>query len=141
LQRARCCRAGGHPFGGSANLNLSALTGIEFEDVIAEALRRMGLVVETTKASGDGGIDIIAVLDKAFIGGRFLVQCKRYAEDTVIGAPAVREFYGAFKADRKAHKAIMVTTARFSTQAEQFAEEVGIELIDGERLQNLLTTG
>lgn len=123
---------------GRASADFSALTGVEFEKVIAEALRQMGLEVQTTKATGDGGIDIIAVLNQPFVGGRFLIQCKRYAEDAVIGAPTVREFYGAFKADRTAHKAILVTTARFSPQAQQFAQENGVELIDGARLRELI---
>lgn len=120
---------------------LAALSGLEFERLIAELLKKMGLSAEVTKASGDGGIDIVAVLERPILGGRFLLQCKRFAEDTMIGAPLVREFYGAFKADRKAQKAIMVTTARFSTQAQQFAEDVGMELIDGKRLQDLISEG
>lgn len=64
----------------------------------------MGLRAEMTKASGDGGIDIVAVLDQPVLGGKYLVQCKRFASDTVVGSPTVREFYGALVADRSAIK-------------------------------------
>jgi restriction system protein len=90
-----------------------------------------------TKASGDGGIDIEAVLDKPFVGGKFLIQCKRFSPETVVGSPTVRQFQGAISVDRGA-KGILVTTSRFSDEAMKFAQSVGIELIDMDRLRTLL---
>jgi restriction system protein len=98
----------------------------------------MGFRTQVTKASGDGGIDIVAVLDKPITGGRYLFQCKRFAPDSLIGAPIIREFYGAVSADKKANKGILITTSGFTVQAKEFAGEVGIELIDGQGLGNLL---
>jgi restriction system protein len=89
-----------------------------------------------TKATGDGGIDIMAVLDKAILGGKYLFQCKRYAPDNLVGASTVRDFYGAVTAD-KAVKGILITTSDFTAQAREFAERVGLELINLERLQHL----
>ncbi len=117
---------------------LQALSGMEFEQAIADLLRRMGLRAEVTKASGDGGIDIVAVWDKPILGGRYLIQCKRFTENTVVGAAVVREFYGAMIADRKASKGIFITTSKFSGQAREFASGLPLELIDGQQLQRLL---
>jgi DNA polymerase III delta prime subunit len=117
---------------------LQTLSGVEFEQAIATLLRRMGLRAEVTKASGDGGIDIIAVWDKPILGGRYLIQCKRFAENTVVGAAVVREFYGAMIADRKASKGIFITTSTFSGQAREFALGLPLELVDGQQLQRLL---
>jgi hypothetical protein len=122
----------------SPSAHLQILSGIEFEQTIAALLRRMGFRAEVTKASGDGGIDIIAIWEKPILGGRYLIQCKRFAEDTVIGASIVREFYGALVADRKAAKGIFITTASFSAQAREFALGLPIELVDGEKLLQLL---
>jgi len=77
------------------------------------------------------------VLDKPLIGGTCLIQCKRFALNTLVGAPLVREFYGALSADQKVVKGIMVTTSGFTDQARDFAHAVGIELIDGEKLGRL----
>lgn len=118
--------------------NLNILSGIEFEEFITQLLRAMGFQTQMTKASGDGGIDIVAALDKPIIGGRYLFQCKRLAPDSLVGAPTAREFYGAVTADRKARKGILITNSGFSVQAKEFAGEVGIELIDGEQLGYLL---
>jgi restriction system protein len=99
----------------------------------------MGFSAEMTKASGDGGVDIEASLDRAIVGGRYLFQCKRFAPDTLVGSPTVREFYGALVADRKAVKGILITTSRFTPQAREFAEGLPIELIDGDQLARLLS--
>jgi hypothetical protein len=117
---------------------LASFTGIEFEQFITQLLRAMGFRTQVTRASGDGGIDIVAILDKPITGGRYLFQCKRFAPDSLVGAPIVREFYGAVSADRKANKGILITTSGFTIQAKEFAGEVGIELIDGQQLGILL---
>jgi Holliday junction resolvasome RuvABC ATP-dependent DNA helicase subunit len=119
--------------------DLEKLTGVEFEKTITAMLQRMGFQAEMTRVTGDGGIDIVAHLEQPFVGGRYLVQCKRFAPDVLIGAPTVREFYGAFVADRKAIKGIFITTSAFTAQAYEFAESLPLELIDGTRLKQLLT--
>ncbi len=118
--------------------SLDSLSGIEFEEFITQLLGAMGFRTQITKASGDGGVDIVAFLDKPIIGGRYLLQCKRLASGSLVGAPTIREFYGAVTADGKASKGILVTTSGFTMQAKEFAGEVGIELIDGQQLRILL---
>lgn len=119
--------------------DLQALSGVEFEMYISEILQRMGFRTVITKASGDGGIDLEADLDKPIVGGRYLFQCKRYAPDLTVGASTIRDFYGAVNADRHAVKGVLVTTSSFTQQAREFAEQVNIELIDGEKLNALIT--
>jgi hypothetical protein len=117
----------------------ASLSGIEFERLIAGLLNSMGFAAEMTKASGDGGVDIEATLDRPIVGGRYLIQCKRFGPDTLVGSPTVREFYGALVADRKAVKGILITTSRFTPQAREFAENLPIELIDGQQLARLMS--
>jgi Holliday junction resolvasome RuvABC ATP-dependent DNA helicase subunit len=120
----------------NGNGSITNLSGIEFESLISSLLTRMGFTTEMTRTTGDGGIDIIAVLDKPIVGGRYLFQCKRFAPENLVGAPMVRDFYGAVTADR-AVKGIFVTTSDFTVQAREFAERAGVELIDLRRLENL----
>jgi hypothetical protein len=122
----------------SADHNLQELSGVDFEKLIAALLARMGFLTEMTRTSGDGGIDIVAKLDKPVIGGRFLVQCKRYAPGNLVGAPTVRDFYGAVTADR-GMKGILITTSDFTVQAREFAQRVGVELIPLGLLKSLLS--
>ena len=118
--------------------NLANLSGVEFEQLIATLLRNLGFTAEMTKATGDGGIDIEAMLDRPIVGGRYLIQCKRFAAETLVGSPTVREFYGALVADRKAVKGILITTSDFSAQAREFARALPVELIGGADLAKML---
>jgi Holliday junction resolvasome RuvABC ATP-dependent DNA helicase subunit len=117
--------------------DLSHLSGLDFERLIVGLLTRMGFRAEMTKATGDGGIDVMAVLDRPIVGGRYLFQCKRYAPDAPIGAPVIRDFYGAVTAER-ATKGIFITTSSFTTQAREFGDRAGLELIDLAQLRRLL---
>jgi restriction endonuclease Mrr len=116
------------------NLDLS---DVDFDRLISALLARMEFRTQMTKASGEGGIDIVAVLDKPIIGGKYLFQCKRYAPDNLVGAAAVRDSYGAVTAD-KAIKGVLITTSDFTLQATEFAERVGLELINLPKLRALL---
>lgn len=113
------------------------LSGVEFEQAVASWLRTEGFDVQTTRASGDGGVDIVARLDKPLVGGRFIIQCKRLQKGSIVGEPTVRDLFGALMADSSAVKAILITTSKFSAQARAFAEANGIELIDGATLARL----
>jgi Holliday junction resolvasome RuvABC ATP-dependent DNA helicase subunit len=112
------------------------LSGIDFERLITGLLAQMGFHAEMTRTTGDGGIDIIATLDKPIVGGRYLFQCKRFTPENMVGAPTVRDFYGAVTADR-AVKGIFITTSSFTPQAREFAEKAGVELIDLRQLEKL----
>jgi Holliday junction resolvasome RuvABC ATP-dependent DNA helicase subunit len=116
---------------------MAEMSGQDFERLISRLLDAMEFRSELTKVSGDGGIDIIAVLDKPIIGGKYLFQCKRYAPDNLVGASAVRDFCGAVSADRVV-KGVFVTTSDFTPQAREFADKAGIELIDAAKLKALL---
>jgi Holliday junction resolvasome RuvABC ATP-dependent DNA helicase subunit len=117
--------------------DLERMSGVEFERLVTVLLGRMEFRPEMTKATGDGGVDIVAVLDKPIFGGRYLFQCKRYGPENLVGASTVRDFYGAVTADR-AVKGILITTSDFTTQAREFADRVGLELINLPQLQGLL---
>ena len=117
---------------------IGSLSGPDFEKVIAALLRAMGFQTELTEVTGDGGIDIVAALDRPLIGGRYLIQCKRFAPKNLVGAATVRDFYGAVTADRRAVKGILITTSGFTSQALSFARQLPIELIDGQQLRALL---
>jgi Holliday junction resolvasome RuvABC ATP-dependent DNA helicase subunit len=117
--------------------NLELMSGIDLERLVTALLSRMDFRAEMTKATGDGGIDIVAFLDKPITGGKYLFQCKRYAPDNLVGAATVREFYGAVTAEN-AVKGILITTSDFTAQAREFADRVGVELIGLAGLQQLL---
>ncbi len=102
----------------------------EFEDYIAELFNRLGYTTRVVGGPNDGGIDIIAEKD----GIKHYIQCKKYFNKREVRVGEVRDFYGAL-ADRLADgKGYFITTNKFTLQAEKFAEDKPIELIDSNRL-------
>lgn len=104
-----------------------------FEILVAEAYRRQGYSVEYSLGQGaDGGVDL--VLKKA--GRTSLVQCKQWKVFSV-GAPVIREMFGLMTAER-ADEAIIVTSGKFTRDAQSFAAGKPIRLIDGPQLLALI---
>lgn len=101
----------------------------EFEMLVGEAFRLQGFkVTETGGGGADGGVDL--VLSKG--NEKFLVQCKQWKAYSV-GVNIVRELYGVMAAQGVAG-GFVVTSGKFTKDAENFAEGRNIGLIDGPRL-------
>lgn len=115
--------------------DINSLSGIEFENVCQNLIENMGFSVDTTKASGDGGIDLIAYNHEPVLSGKYIIQCKRYSGS--VGEPIIRDLYGVITSER-ANKGILMTTGYFTKSAIAFAEGKPIELIDGKQLDALL---
>lgn len=119
----------------STEMNSLHMPGARFESLCCSLVEKMGFEAEATKASGDGGIDIVAVSHLPFVSGKYVIQCKRYAGN--VGEPVIRDLYGVVSAEN-ANKGILMTTGGFTSSASAFAEGKQIELIDGNSLDNLL---
>ncbi len=116
--------------------NINNLSGVEFERVCQLLVENMGFSVETTKASGDGGIDLIAYNSQPLLSGKYIIQCKRYTGS--VGEPIIRDLYGVVMSER-ANKGILMTTGHVTKSAIAFAEGKPIELIDGAKMQSLFS--
>lgn len=104
---------------------------VKFEWFVGWVYEQRGYTVHTTVTSGDEGID----LELWRSGKKVVVQCKRYKG--TVGQPTVRDMYGTMhhSGARAAH---VVTTGKFSRQAETWAAGKPIILIDGNDLVALL---
>lgn len=113
--------------------SLRAVPWKDFEFLVAEAYRRQGYDVDFSVGKGaDGGVDL--VLRKA--ERTSLVQCKQWKVFSV-GAPVIREMFGLMTAEH-ADEAIIVTSGKFTAEAESFAQGKPIQLVDGPRLLQLI---
>jgi len=105
----------------------------QFEFLVAEAYRRQGYQVEFSLGRGaDGGVDLTLRRD----GRISLVQCKQWKVFSV-GAPVIREIFGLMTAEN-ADEAIIVTSGKFTRDAQDFAAGKPIRLIDGPQLLALV---
>lgn len=106
-------------------------TGLSFEDKCLRVLKAMGFIAQVTKRTGDGGIDLIATSSQPVISGKYIVQCKDWANP--VGEPPLRDLYGVVS-DQKANKGILITSSTFTDAAIEFAKGKQLELIDGDQL-------
>jgi restriction system protein len=117
--------------------NVATLTPYEFESLIRDLFEKMGHDTKQTRPSRDGGVDCVAFDTRPIVGGRVVIQAKRYRH--VIGVGAVRDLYGTMQNER-ANKGILITTSHYTSAAREFAKNLPLELIDGAGLLSLLET-
>lgn len=115
--------------------NLLELTPSEFEGLVANLFGKMGLDTKLTRSSRDGGVDAVAYDLRPVLGGKVVIQAKRY-KDTV-GISAVRDLYGTMM-NEGASKGILVCTSSYGVDAYNFVKDKPIELVDGGGLLYLL---
>ena len=105
------------------------MTGPEFEQNCAAALRSAGWAARTTRGSGDQGVDVIAKKN----GIKVAIQCKRYAKP--VGNRAVQEAL-AGKHFINAHWAAVVSNAAYTQSARDLASASGVRLLHYTDLMN-----
>ncbi len=115
--------------------NLMDLTYGEFENLTSNLFSKMGLESKLTRASRDGGVDAVAFDTRPVLGGKIVIQAKRYKN--TVGVSAVRDLYGTMM-NEGASKGIIVTTSGYGPDAYEFAKDKPLELIDGGGLLYLL---
>lgn len=107
-----------------------------FEDFCQDLIVKMGYGVGKLreKRQRDGGID--GEIDADYFGfSKFLIQAKKYAENTTVGAPAVYQFSGTVGQHAKG---ILITTSTFTEDAKNAAKtNPNIRLVDINELFNL----
>jgi len=101
----------------------------EFEKFIAKLYQKMGYDAECTPKTNDGGFDI-KLRRHAETG---IVECKCYAQKIRIGRPAIQKLVGANQME-KADRMIFVTTSDYSQEAKEYAENAGVELLNGKNV-------
>jgi restriction system protein len=117
---------------------LKSMAPDSFERLSQRILRESGFTkVEVQGRSGDGGIDGAGVLRMNLVSFHLLFQCKRWKD--AVSASVIRDFRGAMVG--RADKGLIITTGRFTSDAQREAVRDGapaIDLVDGETLCDLL---
>jgi len=101
---------------------LHDVTSRQFEQLIADIFDDMGWEVELTKATRDGGRDILAHLNTGAMRMLCLIEAKKHRKDRPVGVHLVRNLYGTF-CDEQANSAMLVTTSYFTDDAAKFREK------------------
>ena len=114
-----------------------AQSSYEFEQFVAHLLQCMGYYARVTKASGDGGVDVIAHRDElGFEPPIIKVQCKQTLGTS--GRPDVQKLFGAIE---QGEMGLFITLGSFSPDARVYEQaKSNLRLIDGRTLVELIYT-
>lgn len=121
------------------------LSSSEFEKLVVTLLLHMGYgngITEAgmvTQQSNDGGIDGIIKEDQLGFSNIY-IQAKQWTTDQTVGKPEIQKFVGALQG-QQAQKGLFITTAKFSSGALQYADNLlgtKVVLVDGLTLTRLM---
>lgn len=107
---------------------LRAIDWKRFEEVCAEYFRVCGFHAVTQSHGPDGGIDVTLYAPREKTKIDNIVQCKQWSKP--VGPKPLRELLGVMTA-KGVTRGIFVTASTFNNQAESFAAENRIRLMDG----------
>ena len=105
----------------------------DFEGLCAEVFESLGYITRVTPPTNDGGYDILLTRGNE----RTIVECKCYSLEHKVGRPNIQKLVGANRIVL-AERMVFITTSDFSMAAISYAKEVGVELINGYGLMELL---
>lgn len=119
---------------------LRSLSSRSLEYLTAAIWKRMGYQTIVTKATRDGGKDVVARRAEPGRSETVLIECRQW--DKNVPVAAVREMVGVMS-DERANKGIIVAPSGFARgtgSAAEYAARIKIvELVDGPQLAALMT--
>lgn len=122
-----------NPRTGAAAKPTDDMSWQQFELLVGQAFRQQGYrVIDGGEAGADGGVDVHLKKD----GLTYFVQCKHWKAKSV-GVSVVRELYGVI-AGAGVEGGFVVTSGNFTEEAEAFARDKRISLLDGKALDDML---
>lgn len=107
--------------------------GVRYEQFCCRYLQDRGFRTSTTPASGDQGVDIIAIKE----GVRYAIQCK-YRTDGDVGNDAVQQVF-AGKNFYDCDIAVVMTNAGFTAKAKELARKLHVQLWEKIHLSKAVT--
>ena len=116
---------------------LERLAPEQFERLCLRLLEQMGLSITDCHRNKQGAIDITAVNLQPITGGSYIVRCALISPEVPINSTQIIALSNAVLAER-ALKGIFITTGYFSEEVPKLTEGPPIELINGQRLRQIL---
>jgi restriction endonuclease Mrr len=117
------------------------LTGGQFEMVMQEIYSRLGYHVERTKATRDGGKDLIIHKNGPLGDFIYYVECKKHAPNRPVSLGIVQRFKCVVDTDN-VNGGIVATTSFFTKDAKKFIlankYDCQVKLHDGTAIKNFL---
>lgn len=100
------------------NHKLYQVSPSDFEEMMAEYLRKEGWEVSLSKKTRDGGYDMIALQHIGSLPFKVIAECKRFAPKRKVGIDILRGFQTVMLRE-KANKGVIFTSSYFSTEVRK----------------------
>ena len=119
--------------------NISNISSRKFEELIADIMHDFGFQVELTKATRDGGRDIVAFIRNSVTSYLTFIECKHYSQNNPVGVSVIRNIVGVQQI-YGANKSLIVTSSYFTKDAinERMKVENSLDLKDHEDIKKWL---
>lgn len=115
---------------------LKSMNPRQYEVFCSNLFSSLGYKVIITKASNDGGKDI--VLKK--LNKTYYVECKCY-NNSPVSRPVAQKLVGALVGDKISPKnGVLITTSTFSSGCREYSNNLGLRLIDLNETLKLLAS-
>lgn len=114
---------------------LDELSGFEFEETMAHVFEKLGYTeVEVADVVADKGRDVIMLDHDGETA--IIVECKH---TDVVGRPVIQKLDSAVRTyDHDGPKRGMIATSgRLTAPASEYAEKIGVEVVDGRRIREI----
>ena len=118
-------------------VDLKQVNSREFEELVARLYERMGYAVARIPRSRDGGVGLYVRRTNVAGVEEIAVRCQ-HSHSSVGGVAAARALYAVVSAEQRLARGVLVTSGSFSDWCRSFVEGKRIDLIDRERLRELL---
>lgn len=108
-----------------------------FEGLCAALLRKLDLEIQEIRRVAENEVEFLAVRRAPVIGGQYLVSCLFLGVSDLVDTEKVWSLSSAVRAER-ALKGILITTGYFTKDVHNLLEGAPVELINRDRLAELL---
>lgn len=122
---------------GAEQQRLERLAPEQFERLCFRLLEQMGLSITSCHRNKQGEIDITALNPQPITGGSYIVRCALIPPEIPINSTQIIALSDTVLAER-ALKGIFITTGFFSEEVPKLTEGAPLELINGQRLRQIL---
>lgn len=110
-----------------------------FEELVGDLWEAIGWQTTVTMESKDRGVDVVAERESPFYQKQ-VIQAKRYGSDNPVSSSEVQQYAGLHLQEDNVDAVVVVTTSRFTSDAQDVASDSNVKLIDGEDLCELVRT-
>lgn len=111
------------------NRKLYEIQPTDFEELVAEMLRKEGWEVKLTKKTRDGGYDMLGLQQIGGIEFKMIAEVKRWAQHRKIGVDIIRGFQSVILS-QGVNKGIIFTSSSFTKDAKDYRGLHAPHLID-----------